>query len=351
MTTFSGWGPTDDGRIKPDVVANGVSLWSCSDGSDTSHAWSSGTSMSSPGAAASTDLLVDHWRELHGSDPRAATLKALILHTADECGDADGPDYRFGWGLLNTRAAALLLSEDAADSAGSRVLERELADAQAHAYDLALADSVAVRFTLSWTDVPGTPPPAGLDPPDAMLVNDLDLRLTDGTTVWEPWVLDPASPDLAAARGDNARDNAEQVFAASLPAGAYTLWVTHKGTLSGGAQAYSLVASHAVTEAAGPVAAGLSPGADERARVAPNPFSARTTISFRLPARAPVSAAVWDVGGRLVRTLADGAPRDAGEHRLAWDGRRDDGRPAAPGVYFARLSTRPRTSVHKLVRR
>ena len=86
-TTFTGWGPTDDGRIKPDIVANGYGLLSSVAGSDVSYASYSGTSMASPSAAASMGLLVQHYRDTHGgADMRAATLKGLVIHTADECG-------------------------------------------------------------------------------------------------------------------------------------------------------------------------------------------------------------------------------------------------------------------------
>jgi hypothetical protein len=58
LTSFSSRGPTDDGRIKPDLVANGDSLYSTDVGSDTAYSSKSGTSMSSPSAAGSAALLV-----------------------------------------------------------------------------------------------------------------------------------------------------------------------------------------------------------------------------------------------------------------------------------------------------
>lgn len=68
---------------------------------------------------------------------------------------------------------------------------------------------------------------------------------------------------------------------------------------------------------------------------APNPFNPRTTIRFSTPA-GRASLRVYDVGGRLVRTLVDGAVR-AGSHEVDWDGRDRHGRTAASGVYFYRL--------------
>ena len=92
-----------------------------------------------------------------------------------------------------------------------------------------------IKATICWTDPAATPPGILLDPPTQMLVNDLDLRIIGpGNTIYEPWILDPASPASAATRGDNARDNVEVVMIDTLPAGAYTLEITHKGTLVGG---------------------------------------------------------------------------------------------------------------------
>ena len=94
MLDFSSWGPTDDGRIKPDLVGNGMLLTS---------AWPDnpywvpafGTSMAAPNVTGSLILLQQHYQDIHGGGNfmRAATLKALAIHTADEAGDTDGPDY------------------------------------------------------------------------------------------------------------------------------------------------------------------------------------------------------------------------------------------------------------------
>jgi hypothetical protein len=75
-------------------------------------------------------------------------------------------------------------------------------------------------------------------------VNDLDIRISDGTTTYSPWVLDPAHPSLSATTGDNIRDNVEQVYiTGAVPGKAYTITVSHKGTLSSGSQAYSIIAT------------------------------------------------------------------------------------------------------------
>lgn len=70
----------------------------------------------------------------------------------------------------------------------------------------------------------------------------------------------------------------------------------------------------------------------------PNPFNPRTSIRYFLPAAAAVDLRIFDVSGELVRVLAAGAERSAGTHEAVWDGRDRDGRAAAAGVYFCRLS-------------
>lgn len=69
----------------------------------------------------------------------------------------------------------------------------------------------------------------------------------------------------------------------------------------------------------------------------PNPASGAVMFTVELPRPARVTLALYSVDGRLVRTLSD-ARREAGFHRIAWDGRTDAGTRVAPGVYFARAS-------------
>ena len=98
LSNFSSWGPADDGRIKPDIVANGASLFSPTDSSDTGYTYLSGTSMASPNACGSAALLIGYYTSrFPGAAMAACTLKGLILHTADDLGTA-GPDYKTGWG-------------------------------------------------------------------------------------------------------------------------------------------------------------------------------------------------------------------------------------------------------------
>lgn len=239
MSTFSGWGPTDDGRIKPDVVNVGVDVYSAQATGTADYASYNGTSMSSPATTGSLLLLQEHYADLNAAFMRASTLKALVVHTADEAGPDDGPDYSHGWGMANAAKAALHISND---GGGHDIVEGTLTNGGTFTRTITSNGVDPVRITLAWNDPAGTPTAPALDPTTPMLVHDLDLRLSDASGTWEPWILDPANPSAAATTGDNFRDNVEQVYAGVLPAGTYTVTVSHKGTLSS-SQDFGLIIS------------------------------------------------------------------------------------------------------------
>jgi len=243
MSSFSSWGPADDGRIKPDIVTNGVGLYSTYDGSDTDYNSISGTSMATPSATGSLILLQQHWENLNGSGNYmlASTLKALAIHTADEAGLNEGPDYEYGWGLMNTETAALKISEDQVINV---IDEISLSQGNSYTRSVYSNGTEPIKATICWTDVPGTPVAPALDPTDPMLVNDLDLRITIGASTYYSWKLDRNNPSNAATNiSENDIDNVEVVYIASPVAGDYTVIVDHDGTLSGGPQTFSIIFS------------------------------------------------------------------------------------------------------------
>lgn len=241
ISAFSGWGPTDDGRIKPDVVANGVGLNSCSNAGDNSYVFKDGTSMSAPSVTGTVGLLLELWGRHHATPIRSATMKGILIQTADECGPNAGPDYRFGWGLVNARNAAHWITSDAAMGCES-ILESTVAPGATFEYPIHFSGGTPLCATLVWTDLPGAANGGTLNPGGSNLVNNLDLRLIDaaGTTTFFPWILNPANPNAAATTGDNDRDNVEQIVRTGLAPGDYTVQVIAPAGMAA-AQDFSLI--------------------------------------------------------------------------------------------------------------
>lgn len=241
MSNFSSWGPVDDGRIKPDLVMPGVSIYSvlCEDGEDQ-YGNLSGTSMASPGALGATMLINESYKQFNNTYLKSASLKALMIQTAMEAGSSPGPDYSFGWGMIDVEAAVDLII--AKDEINTFILEESLANGESFELELNPVAGEKITATIAWTDPAGTPVAPALDPTDLMLVNDLDMRIVDeaGNEV-TPWILDPAIPGKAANTGDNFRDNVEKIEFSNPQPRRYFLRISHKGGLENGRQDFSLV--------------------------------------------------------------------------------------------------------------
>ncbi len=232
MASFSAFGPVDDGRIKPDISGIGVGLYSTNTGGTSSYTTMGGTSMASPNVSGSLILLQEHYKNLNAdSFMKAATLRALVIATANEAGEHAGPDYKSGWGLLNAYKAAVAITTK---DKYALISEKSLANGTTQTLDVVASGSEPLVVTIAWTD------PAPKDLPDAnelnqrlaTLVNDLDVRVKKNGVEYFPWKLDPANPANAATKEDNKVDNVEQIVIDNPEAGAtYTIEVTHKNTL------------------------------------------------------------------------------------------------------------------------
>ena len=250
MTSFSSWGPSDDGRIKPDIVTDGQSVYSTTNSSDSSYGYSSGTSMASPGAAASLFLLQELSQQIVPNKfMRSATIKGLAIHTANEAGLFPGPDYKFGWGLLNIGEAATVLSNALTNKNNSSsvdlVYENVLEDKTSYSVSVIASGNKPLKATLSWTDIKGTVQ-KNLNDTTRRLVNDLDIKITKDSVTYLPWKLNPKLPENPASRAINSLDNVEKVEIDSTLIGtSYTVTVNHKNNLVRGQQAYSLIISGA----------------------------------------------------------------------------------------------------------
>jgi hypothetical protein len=243
MSTFSGWGPTDDGRTKPDVVAPGVSISSPDAGTTGSYQLMSGTSMAAPAVTGIVGALVEGYRlEFFGTSASTemvlpSTIKALLVHSAEDMWNR-GPDFRFGWGGVDAEAAYALITR-------REFLEEELqstGDVHEYSTEVPVGEDT-LKATLVWDDVDG-----------ATLVNDLDLTLTSPNgVVARPWRLDPTAGNRGnpATTGIDRTNNVEQVVIANPAPGT---WVTSvrafriDPTATPAEQSYSLVRTMATSE-------------------------------------------------------------------------------------------------------
>lgn len=244
LTDFSGWGPTDDGRVKPDLMGVGVGITSSTARTDDAYATLTGTSVAAPNVAGALLLLQELAARLRSSQfLRAATLKTLALHTARDLA-LPGPDYQTGWGLLDARAAAAVLTNERQNHF---LLESTLRQGEVFTKTIYASGTGPLTVTLGWSDPEGAATPlkaTSVNSRIPKLVNDLDLRIFHGTGEALPYTLDPFRPEAAAQPGDNLRDNVEQVvIARPVPGQEYTIRIRHKNSLQNGAQLFSLLAS------------------------------------------------------------------------------------------------------------
>jgi serine protease AprX len=333
MSDFSSWGPTDDGRIKPDIVTKGTNVRSTTSSSDTSNGVSQGTSMASPGVAGVALLLQQYYKSINPSFMKAATLKGLILHSADEAGSDKGPDYSYGWGLINAEKASVIIKKKSLLT--SIIEENNLQNSQTYTKTVFSDGSSPLVVSISWTDRAGVANSGVIDPTSLDIVNDLDLRVIKNSTTYFPWTLNPVSPWNPAVRtSDNFRDNFEKVEIDTPVAGEYTIQISHKnGTLIGNSQNYSLIASG--------IDQNLSNSSfdsnDFSVSIFPNP--ANNILNFITNDQIKVSnLSIFDVSGKEVLNVNDLESNTVNVSALV------------SGIYFVKFNTLDKSIVKKFVK-
>jgi serine protease AprX len=298
MSDFSNFGPTDDGRIKPDISAKGVGTSSCVSGGNTAYDTYSGTSMASPAITGMIVMLQKHFNNLNASYMRASTVRGLICHSAREANFYPGPDYEYGWGLADALTAANIITNR---NVTTLLEEHTLNNSETFTKQIVLTAGQKMSATICWTDPTGNANLNGAtDIRVPRLKNNLDLKvLKDGVTYY-PWKLNPEDVFAEASRdSDNDVDNIEKVEIDAAEPGVYTIQVTHKGTLTGGSQVFSLIAN-GVT---GLSLSNNNVDFNNNIVVYPNPV--RNTLNFATPNNTPIdSVVIFDILGKQINANA-----------------------------------------------
>lgn len=245
VTYFSNYGPTADGRLKPDISALGSNVLSLDLGGGT--AIMSGTSMATPAITGTLALLIQSYNNLtlNFGSPSPAFLKAVLLNTAVDLGNP-GPDYTYGYGIPDA-AEAVKTIEQSRFGLGSV----DAGGTQAFTFNVP-AGAPALRVLMAYSDVEGLP---GSTSP---LVNDLDLTVVgpDGQTRL-PLTLDPSNPAADAVPAKNGRDPVEQVVVQNPAAGVWTFTVTG-ASVPIGPQGFAITWSYAPVAAQPPCSRSIS---------------------------------------------------------------------------------------------
>ncbi|HSW44967.1 MAG TPA: S8 family serine peptidase, partial [Phycisphaerae bacterium] len=253
VTWFTSWGPTDDGRLKPDVSAPGCQLSDDFGVTSTSttgkYMTLCGTSMAAPAVTGMCALLIQQWEAMHpgGEPPRNAALKAVLAHSAVDLGPV-GPDYQSGYGSVRVRDAVDLVR-------AGQVFDGEVSQGGAQTFVIrVVAGTPVLKATLAWDDPPAAPNVV------TALVNDLDVVAISpkGGRFHLPWTLDPGRPELPAVQTQPDRvNNLEQVVVNDPSPGTWVIQVRGY-SVPAGPQVFSLAVSSSASScsSAGTIAFG-----------------------------------------------------------------------------------------------
>ncbi|HEY3319051.1 MAG TPA: PKD domain-containing protein [Planctomycetota bacterium] len=257
-------GPCQDGRLRPEIVANGDTVDSTNNDATpgSQYVVLSGTSQACAVVTGATALLLERYKQRYTStlNPVMHYVRALYAQTATDIGRA-GPDYLHGFGLLDLGSAIGLFETDA--SGHPRLMTSYVDATTPERFFLLNSDGVTtLKATLCWTD------DAGDVLASRAIVNDLDLKLIRviDQAVSYPFKLDPTAPDRPATRAVNDVDTIEQLVLETPVPGNYLLSV--RGTTLASQTFFTLASSHDLVEVLPPVAVISS-----SATTGPPPFS------------------------------------------------------------------------------
>lgn len=209
VSAFSSRGPTDDGRIKPEIVANGESLYGSIAASDTTYASYGGTSMACPSVTGCAALNLEYYRRIinepNGRIP-SATLKALMLLTAFR--NDKPPTYTKGYGVADVSASLGFLSKwnnSNVNNANYVYLQEHTCHGKANTieiYPKALDTSVNIMvcwndyYELRTNDVHDHR--FYVDSSHSVITNPLLVKCSNESIAYMPWYLNVNNPSATA---------------------------------------------------------------------------------------------------------------------------------------------------------
>lgn len=230
ISGFSSRGPVRDGRLKPEIMAQGQSV--ASTWVNNIYSYNNGTSMAAPAVSGGIALLVQRYRALHGgSNPAGGLMKAILCNGGHDRGNP-GPDFRYGFGRMDLLRSVEMLEN-------GRYFNGSLTNGSYDEQVISVPSNTAqLKVLLYWHD------PAASVMASRTLVNDLDLQVvTPGANTILPLILDtlPANVGNQAVTGADRMNNIEQVVIDNPAQGNYTLRALAHSITQNPAQEYFLV--------------------------------------------------------------------------------------------------------------
>ena len=198
-TKFSSWGPTTDGRIKPDLVCNGESVYSTYTPNNNSYAYISGTSMASPFCTGCCALINQYYNQLYSTDPSSSTIKGSLIHGGNAVINNEiRINGQNGYGLIDMISTMNFFKNATRISSNSSDLETNytlIEDSITNSDDIVLYNlsskfldsSGNVKITLVYNDLPGEVQSAYST--TKTIVNQLGLYFKSGNNYYYPYRL------------------------------------------------------------------------------------------------------------------------------------------------------------------
>jgi hypothetical protein len=306
LASYSGCGPTADGRVKPEVVAQGSRIYWANGASTAGYSRVSGTSCSTPLVAGAAALILSAHPELTNMQVRSA-----LLNTANHINDGTVqttlyPNCFYGHGFVDALGAALYW--------GLIFSNRPVITAT----DTATLVSINIKSTAPLTA-------------DSLF---LFYKKTSAGVYKRVTMTATGIPDefIASVKRGEIDSTTVGYFSARDNSG-----VTRRNPYDGPNETLRLAPAAVVTNVA-----------EQTANIIPmqyclssfpNPFNPSTTLRVAVPHDEEAEVAVFNILGQMVKTLFAGVLR-SGIQQIRWEGLNDHGVPVSSGIYIARLKTK-----------